>query len=122
MKVEYVQDLDDEDIRRVCAGALADIESKFTEAKEKKDAKAMRWYRREFVDVVNFQRQYLGILFRLDSGPQAGMVWDGPSEHDIADAEGGYGKILAELNGAEICPFCGSLLKPEGSELNGSTD
>lgn len=109
MKVEYVQDLDDEDIRRVCAEALADIEAKFNAAKEKRDAKVMRWYQREFVDVVNFQRQYLGILFRLDSGPQAGMVWDGPSDHYICDVEG-YDKILAELNGAEICPFCGSLL------------
>jgi hypothetical protein len=109
MKVEYVQNLDDEDIRRVCAGALADIEAKFSQAKEERNAKAMRWYEREFTDVVNFQRQYLGIVFRLDSGPQAGMVWDGPSDHYICDVEG-YSKVLAELRGAEICPFCGSLL------------
>jgi hypothetical protein len=112
MKVEYVQNLDDEDIRRVCVGALADIEAKFGKAKEERNAKAMRWYQREFVDVVSFQREYLGILFRKDDG----MVWDGPSDHFIADVEG-YKKILAELDGAEICPFCGSLLnKPEGSE------
>ncbi|MDD3231697.1 MAG: hypothetical protein PHE09_21185 [Oscillospiraceae bacterium] len=105
MKVEYVQNLDDEDIRRVCAGALADIESKFNAAKDRQDTKAMRWYEREFADVANFQRHYLGILFRRDDG----MVWDGPSDHDIELIEG-YDKTLAELNGAEICPFCGSLL------------
>jgi hypothetical protein len=116
MKVEYVQNLDDEDIRRICAGALADIEAKFDKAKEERNAKAMRWYQREFIDVTNFQRQYLGIYFRLDSGLQAGMMWDGPSDHYICDVEG-YKKILAELNGAEICPFCGSLLKQsEGAE------
>lgn len=115
MKVEYVQNLDDEDIRRVCAGALSDIEANFYKAKEARDAKAMRFYKREFSDVVNFQRQYLGILFRLDSGPQAGMVWDGPSDHYIYDVEG-YDKVLAELNGAEICPFCNQLVPKEKKE------
>lgn len=115
MKVEYVQNLDDEDIRRICANALADIESKFAAAEEKKDLRAMRWYKREFIDITNFQRQYLGIYFRLDSGPQCGMMWDGPSDGKIEKIEG-YNKVLAELRGTEICPFCGSLLdKPEGS-------
>jgi len=109
MKVEYVQNLDDEDIRRVCADALADIEAKFFAAKDRRDTKAMRWYEREFVDVTNFQRKYLGILFRYDDGPQKGQTWDGPSSHYIELIEG-YDKVLAELNGAEICPFCGSLL------------
>ena len=109
MKVEYVQNLDDEDIRRVCADALADIEAKFFAAKDRRDIKAMRWYEREFVDVTNFQRKYLGILFRYDDGPQKGQTWDGPSSHYIEPIEG-YDKVLAELNGAEICPFCGSLL------------
>ena len=109
MKVEYVQNLDDEDIRRVCANALADIESNFSAAAQKKDARAMRWYQREFADVANFQRKYLGILFRIDMGPQKDMVWDGPNDGLVAKVEG-YGKILAHLRGAEICPFCGSLL------------
>lgn len=43
MKVEYVQNLDGEDIRRTCATALADIETKFHFAETKKDTRAMRW-------------------------------------------------------------------------------
>lgn len=109
MKVEYVQNLDDEDIRRVCAEALADIETQFAVAKDRRDARAMRRYKREFADVANFQRKYLGILFRRDDG----MVWDPPSEARITELEG-YDKILAGLNGAEICPFCGSLVQKAG--------
>ena len=109
MKVEYVQNLDDEDIKKQCAFGLADIWSKYVAAKDCKDTRTMRWYAKDFQAVSNFLYQTLGWTFRDDS--HEGIVWDitGREEHDLGSIEG-YSKMLAELRGAEICPFCGSLL------------
>ena len=109
MKVEYVQNLDDEDIKKQCAFGLADIWSKYDAAKDRKDTRAMRWYAKDFQAVSNFLYQTLGWTFRDDS--HEGIVWDitGREEYDLGSIEG-YSKMIAELRGAEICPFCGSLL------------